>query len=121
MIAFTTSRGSATGSSPIFVRVEDVGEARRDDRPEAVVLQPPRRVLAAGAAAEVLAGDEDRVLGQVPARLLGPVVEQELAEAGPLHPLEELLGHDLIGVDVVAVEDRDATPDRGDALHWSGS
>ncbi len=86
------------------VGVEDVGEAGRDDGLEAVVLQPPRRVLARGAAAEVLAGDEDRVGGQVPAGLLGPVEEQELAEAGALDALEELLGHDLVGVDVGAVE-----------------
>ena len=86
------------------VGVEDVGEARRDERAEAVVLQPPRCVLARGAAAEVLAGDEDRVGRQIPARLLGPVVEQELAEAGALDALEELLGHDLVGVDVGAVE-----------------
>ena len=46
------------------VGVEDVGERRRDDRLEAVVLQPPRSVLARGAAAEVLAGDEDRVGGR---------------------------------------------------------
>ena len=68
------------------VGVEDVGEARRDDRLEAVVLQPPRRVLARGAAAEVLARDEDRVGRQVPAGLLGPVVEQELAEAACARP-----------------------------------
>ena len=50
---------------------------------------------------------EDRVGRQVPARLLGPVVEEELPEAGALDPLEELLGHDLVGVHVGAVEDRD--------------
>ena len=42
------------------VGVEDVGEARRDDRPEAEVLERPDGVLARGAAAEVAAGDEDR-------------------------------------------------------------
>ena len=89
------------------VGAEDVGEARRDDRPEAVVLQRPRRVLAARAAAEVAPGDEDRVARQVPVGLLGPVVEQELAEARALDALEELLGDDLVGVDVVAVEDAD--------------
>src|SRR5579875_3366504 len=85
------------------VVAEDVGEARRDDRLEAVVLEAPGRVLPARSAPEIAPGDEDRVLWEVPIRLLGPVVEQELAEAGPLDPLEELLGHDLIGVDVVAV------------------
>ena len=93
------------------VGVEDVGEARGDDRLEAVVLQAPGRVLARGAAAEVLARDEDRVGRQIPAGLLGPVVEQELAEARALDALEELLGHDLVGVDVGAVEVADGACD----------
>ena len=37
------------------VVLEDVGERRSDDRAKSVVLQGPRRVLAAGSAAEVLA------------------------------------------------------------------
>src|SRR5436190_3099605 len=99
------------------VRVEDVGEAGRDDRAEAVVLQRPRRVLARGAAAEVPPGGQDRVARQHPPGLLGPVVEEELAEARALHSLEELLGDDLVGVDVGAVQDRDAAVDDGDRLH----
>ena len=99
------------------VRAEDVGEARRDDGPEAVVLQRPGRVLAARAAAEVAPGDEDLVARQVPVGLLGPVVEEELAEARALDALEELLGDDLVGVDVVAVEDRHRPGDRLDGLH----
>src|SRR6185312_5533901 len=98
-------------------RAEDVGEARRDDRPEAVVLQSPRRVLAARAAAEVAPGHEDLVARQVPVGLLGPVVEQELAEARALDALEELLGDDLVGVDVVALEHADPPRDRLDRLH----
>src|SRR5262249_18443799 len=50
-------------------------------------------------------------------RLLGPVEEQELAEAGPLDPLEELLGDDLVGVDVVAVQHRHAARDGFDGSH----
>jgi hypothetical protein len=38
-----------------------------------------------------------------------PVVEQELAEAGAFDPLQELLGDDLIGVDVGPIE-RDDFP-----------
>src|SRR5438552_2548305 len=71
------------------VGIEDVREARRDDRLEAVVLEPPRGVLARRAAAEVLARDEDRVGRQVPPRLLRPVVEEELPEAASLDALEE--------------------------------
>ena len=41
------------------VVVEDVGEARRDDAADAEIEQRPGRVLAARAAAEVLAGDQD--------------------------------------------------------------
>ena len=37
-----------------------------------------------------------------------PVVEQERAEARSLDPLQELLRDDLIGVDVVAAQRRDA-------------
>src|SRR4051812_33615645 len=96
---------------------EDVGEAGRDDGPEAVVLQRPRRVLARRAAAEVGPGGEDRVGRQVPVRVLGPVVEQELAEAGPLDPLEELLGDDLVGVDVGAVEHADRARDLLHRIH----
>ena len=44
-----------------------------------------------------------------PRRVAAPVVEQELAVAGALDALEELLGDDLVGVDVGAVErDEDA-------------
>ena len=39
---------------------EDVAERRRDHRAEAVVHQRPRRMLARGAAAEVLAREQDR-------------------------------------------------------------
>src|SRR5204863_7929414 len=79
------------------VAEEDVRERGGDDRLEAVVLERPRRVLATRAAAEVRAGGEDRVGREVPALLLLPVVEEELAEAGPLDALEELLGDDLVG------------------------
>src|SRR6185437_14077280 len=48
-----------------------------------------------------------------------PVVEQKLAVAGPLDPLQELLGDDLVGVDVRAVEHRDAPRHPRDGLHPS--
>jgi hypothetical protein len=63
------------------VGVEDVGERGRDKHLEAEVLQRPGSVLARGAAAEVAPRDEDRIGIEVPTRLLGPVVEQVLAEA----------------------------------------
>ncbi len=69
-------------------------------------------MLTRGAAAEVPAGDEDRVDGQLEVRLLAPVVEQKLAESGALNALEELLGDDLVGVDVAAVEDGDSLAEK---------
>ena len=75
-------------------------------------------MLARRAAAEVPPGEEDRgatELGPVelePGPLVAvlveaPVVEQELAVARALDPLQELLRDDLVGVDVGSVEDRD--------------
>jgi hypothetical protein len=46
-----------------------------------------------------------------------PVIEEELAEPGALDPLQELLRDDLVGVDVGAVEHRDATLDDLDRVH----
>src|SRR5204862_2215377 len=82
--------------------------------------------LAGRAAAEVAAGDEDPRarclrLVQLEAWILPPVEEQELAVAGALDPLQELLGHDLVGVDVRAVEHGDATRDATDRLHATAS
>src|SRR5207248_3674704 len=108
------------------VGAEDVREGRRDDRAEAEVLERPGRVLAGGAAAEVAAGDEDgrprvgRVVDRE-ARLAAPVPEEELAEAAALDALEELLGEDLVGVDVRAVERADDAGDFSERLHVSSS
>ena len=97
------------------VREEDVGKGWRDDGEEAVLVERPGSVLARAAAAEVLLGDEDLcalVLRLVEhevrpllddVRRLGvvaPVEEEELAVAGALDALEELLRDDLVGVDV---------------------
>src|SRR5918997_3694520 len=88
------------------VVLEDVGEGGGDDGAEAVVLYGPRRVLAAGAAPEVLAGDEHDgalVLGpvQYEVRILAPAGEEELAEAGTLYALEGVARDDLVGVHVL--------------------
>ena len=89
------------------VREEDVGEDRRDDRLEAVVLAAPTARARARTRSRSC-GPATRIglAGRSQPGSLRPVVEQELAEAGALDALEELLGDDLVGVDVVAVEDR---------------
>ena len=91
------------------VVAEDVGEAGRDDRLEAVVLQRPRRVLARRAGAEVRSGHED--VRALVARLvehevgpLPPLGEEAGAEPGALDPLEPVGRDDLVGVDVGTVE-----------------
>ena len=76
---------------------------------EAVVVERPRSVFARRPATEVLAGNENlRALVaaaiDLEVRVLTPVVEQEFAVAGALDPLQELLGNDLIGIDVRAIE-----------------
>ncbi len=50
-----------------------------------------------------------------------PIVEKEFAIAGAFDPLEELLGDDLIGVDVLAVEVRDHSLMFAKWLHGSDS
>src|SRR6266511_2088164 len=97
----------------VAVGAENVGEARRDDRLEAEVAKRPRRVLARRAAAEVGPGDQHRrtlVLGLVEHEVAAraPVIKEEGPVARPLDPLQELLGDDLIGVDVRQVERRHA-------------
>jgi hypothetical protein len=74
-------------------------------------------VLAGGAGAEVPARDQDRVRLQLDLAGAEPVVEEELSVARLLDPLQELLGHDLVGVDVVAVEHRHPTFDHLDRVH----
>ena len=86
------------------------------DRLEPEVLERPDGVLAGGAGAEVAPGDEDRVGLELDLAGADPVVEQELAEAGALDPLQELLGDDLVGVDVGAIEHRDPSLDHVNGL-----
>ena len=85
-------------------------------------------MLAAGAAAEVAAGEQDgssgrrgliefklrirRTVGEKP-----PVEEEKLPEAGPLDPLEELLGNDLVGVDIDPVERGDDAGIGDEGIH----
>ena len=105
---------------------KDVGEGRRDHNLETVIGQCPGGMLTARAAAEVAAGQEHtrsrddrlvefergvrRPVGQKP-----PVEKEKLAETGPLDPLEELLGNDLVGIDVGPIERGD---DAGVVDEW---
>ena len=120
----TSCSGSVIVTSPIcdaFAAKMSPNDGATIDL-EAVVLERPGGVLPRRAAAEVPSGDQDRrpgVLGpvQLERRVLPPVVEQELAVAGALDPLQELLRDDLVGVDVGAVEHRDAAGRSPEGLH----
>ncbi len=129
------------GQDAVFetVVVEDVGETRGDDDAKAVVEQCPRRVLARGAAAEVLARKQDagalvarlvehevrvqRPLAAVPPRLadveVAPLVEQVGAEAAALDGLQELLGDDGVRVHVGSVHGRHDAGDLFEFFHDS--
>ena len=50
-------------------------------------------------------------------RIAGPVVKEKLAEAAALDALEKLLGDDLVGVHVDAVERRDESGMKAKRLH----
>ena len=116
---------------------ENVGVTRRDDAAETVLFQRPRRVFTARAAAEVLAGEQyagtlitlgvedeilvQRALGVVLIRLadiqITPLVEQVRTETGALDRLQELLGNDLISVDVGTIQRRNKTSVLSKCLH----
>src|SRR3546814_16437062 len=96
------------------VAVEDVGKAGGDERTNAIVVQRPRRVFAAGAAAEVRSRQQDggtlvaglvqhesrvrRPRGAILPGLalvqIAPFVEQIAPEACASYPLHELLRDD---------------------------
>src|SRR5487761_134250 len=110
------------------VAVEDVGEARRDHGANAEIEERPRRMLARRAAAEVLARHQDLrlaigrlvenefgLLGAV--GIIAQLVEQRLAEAGPLDRLEVLLRDDLVGIDIDHRQWRCDAGQRGELLH----
>ena len=63
--------------------------------------------------------DQDRVRLELDLAVAEPVVEEELAEARALDALQELLGDDLVGVDVGAVEHGDLAFDHVHGIHGS--
>src|SRR5687767_5566332 len=80
-------------------------------------------MLARGAAAEVLAREQDggvleARLVQDELRVLAPRREQALAEPGALDRFQVLLRDDLVGVDVGAVERRHQAVQDGELVHF---
>src|SRR5262245_26176092 len=110
------------------VVVENVAELGGDHAADAEIEQCPGRMLAARAAAEIVAGDED--FGVAVGRLVEHEVgilaavlaiaqlrEQAGAEAGALDRLEVLLGDDHVGVDIDHVERRGHALQHSELVH----
>src|ERR1700722_748064 len=114
--------------------MKDVSEGRRDHTAKSVVVQGPRRVFPGRPATEVLARDQDfgvLIVGVIEdeirmglARVRSflnapPIVEQERSIAGAFDPLQELLGDDLVSIDVLAVQVCDHSLMFAEWLHGS--
>ena len=94
---------------------EDVGERRGDDSPVTIVRKRPDSVLARGAAAKILSRNQNAGSGiawlvqdktgiGIARGRTSPVVEQKFSETSLLDALQELLGDDLVGVNVGTIE-----------------
>jgi hypothetical protein len=99
--------GDLRGQQALLARVapEDVREARREDHPEAVILQCPYRMLAGGAGAEVGPGHQhraavERLLVQDEVILFAPGRKQRVFETGTRDALEVHRRNDLVRVDI---------------------
>ena len=94
------------GNSPTFVQFVK----KMSPKERGTIALNPKSSRAHGACSreephpKLRARDEDRVGLQLNLAVADPVVEEKLAETASLHPLEELLGDDLIGVDVGSVQ-----------------
>ena len=104
------------------VRIEDFTEGGRNDDADAVLHQSPDGMFAARAAAEVGAGCDDlrllkpraienAVVSGRAVRIHAEVPEEPLSEPGLVDPVQELLRHQLVGVEIVDV---DGCGDRGE-------
>src|SRR6202020_466687 len=101
------------------VRMENISERGRDHTAKAVVGKCPGGVLARRTTAKVFACHQNfgalvvwmiqheirvRRAGVRPFLNAPPIEKEEVTIAGAFNPLEELLGNDLVGVDVLAIE-----------------
>src|SRR5580704_10489319 len=130
--------GQSNQQNAVLARVgmKNVGEGRRDHTTKAVVGKSPRGMFARGSTTEVLSRDQNlRILvvrmiqNEIRMRCAGirpflntpPIVEKKIAIAGAFDPLEELLGDDLIGIDILAIEGCDHPRVFAKWLHWRDS
>src|SRR5262245_5061737 len=109
------------------VRGEDVGDRSGDDGSETEVQERPWRVLARGAASEIVAGDEDAVRGEIDTveqsvgawsavGVMAPIIEDLAAEAFARGGGGEARRDDLVGVDARLRQHDGAGSERGEGL-----
>src|SRR4051794_4600929 len=114
------------------VVVKNIAERSRDHATDAEIQQRPRRVLAARATAEIIAGNQDfRVaigrLVEDEIRVFAAVIlvalfrKQSLAEPGALDGFQVLLGDHHVGIDIDDLQRRRDTFQRGELVHDSTS
>src|SRR5690606_5548684 len=116
---------------------ENIGVRRRNNGPETELGKRPGSVLAAGAAAKILARQQnggaliavlvqheiriERPLGIIHAWLamvqIAQFVEQVGAKARALDGLEELFGYDQVGIDILTIQRCDQAMMGGKGLH----
>src|SRR5262249_7433599 len=105
------------GKEPVLktVVIEDVGKRRSENRAKSIITQGPGRVFTGRAAAEIRASQQDA--GPLESRrvqfkrhvglaieVVSPIVKKELPKTGALDAFQELLGDDLVRVDVDAIQ-----------------
>jgi len=99
---------------------KNVAERRGNDDAESVVCERPDGVLTGRTTAKILAGDENRgllvprvvknkVRDMVALGRVAPVVKEKLTKAGAFNALEKLLGDNLIGINIDAIERSDGS------------
>src|ERR1700732_994904 len=94
---------------------EDVRERRCDDGPEAKILQRPDRMFARRATTKIPSRQQYTRAGvtglverkrrvELAIGRAAPIVKQKLTKASTLNSLQKLLGTDLVGIDIRALE-----------------
>src|SRR5215472_14326822 len=123
--------GQLYGEETVLGRIvcENVGKRRRDHRPEPKVRESPNRMFPRRPAPEIPSRHQNacpliaRFMQHKVGILLSvspepPVIEDKLTEPGLFNALQELLGNDLIGINVNAVQRRHAPTMHGKWVHF---
>src|SRR5581483_8619402 len=111
---------------------KDIGKRGRNDHAKSIIGQCPYRVLARRPAAKILSGYQDGCI--LITRLVeherflclsrgvfAPIVKNKFSETRLLNPLQKLLGNDLVGIDIGAVQRRNQAGMNAKWFHYRSS